>query len=289
MLDNNLDILIATPGRLFEHIEKERFDCREIESFILDEADRMLDMGFGNIVNQISSEARWRRQSMLFSATLEGNGVANFARDILNDPIQIEAEPSRKERPKILQWIHYADTYEHKLQLLHHLIQHEIDSGIIFVKTRERLLQLHSQLQSLGIHSLYLQGEMAQDKRMAALASFKAGKAKLLIATDVAARGIDIPNVSHVINFDLPRTADVYVHRIGRTGRSGRKGSAVSLIEAHDMQMLGRIQRYTSEPLKPRVIDGLRPKHKVAATGGKSKSSKKKNAKKNAKKKAQKK
>lgn len=265
LLEQNLDILVATPGRLFEHINSERFDCREIESLILDEADRMLDMGFGGIVNQISGEARWRRQSMLFSATLEGNGVKRFAEDILNEPELVSAEPSRKERPKILQWIHYADTYEHKTKLLAHILENDITSAIVFVKTRERVQRLQSELQSKGIHALYLQGEMAQDKRLSTLEKFKAGQCTILLATDVAARGIDIPNVSHVINFDMPRKADVYVHRIGRTGRSGQKGIAISLIEAHDMAALGKAERYTEQKLKPKIIDGLRPQHKVAA------------------------
>ncbi|WP_232361501.1 ATP-dependent RNA helicase SrmB [Paraneptunicella aestuarii] len=271
LLEKNLDILVATPGRLFEHIEGERFDCREIECLILDEADRMLDMGFGGVVNQISGEARWRRQSMLFSATLEGNGVASFARNILNEPVEVSSDPSRKERPKILQWIHYADSYDHKLSLLSHILKNDAQSAIVFVKTRERVMQLQAQLQSQGIISVYLQGDMAQDKRILALDKFKQGQVKILLATDVAARGIDIPNVSHVINFDLPRTADVYVHRIGRTGRSGQKGIAISIVEAHDMAILAKIERYIDEKLKPRVIDGLRPQHKIAALPGKKK------------------
>ena len=285
LLDKNLDILVATPGRLFEHIQSERFNCREIECFILDEADRMLDMGFGGIVNQISAEARWRRQSMLFSATLEGNGVAAFARDILEEPAEVSAEPSRKERPKILQWIHYADTYEHKVQLLSHILKEDAQSAIVFVKTRERVMQLQAALQSQQIHSIYLQGEMAQDKRLSALEKFKKGQVKVLLATDVAARGIDIPNVSHVINFDMPRTADIYVHRIGRTGRSGQKGIAISIVEAHDMPMLSRIERYTEEKLKHRVIDGLRPQHKIASVPSKKKTKKKSTKKKTASKK----
>ena len=288
LLDSHVDIVVATPGRLFEHINNERFDCREIESLILDEADRMLDMGFGPVVNQICAEARWRRQSMLFSATLEGNGVEMFARDILNEPNLVSAEPSRKERPKILQWIHYADTYDHKVKLLAHIIQNDTTSCIVFVKTRERVMQLQQQLQSMAIRSLYLQGEMAQDKRNLTLEKFKSGAISVLLATDVAARGIDIPNVSHVINFDLPRTADIYVHRIGRTGRGGQKGIAIALVEAHDMNMLSRVERYTEQKLKPKIIAGLRPQHKVASVPKKSKKPKKATAKKSAKKKTSK-
>ncbi|WP_026377075.1 ATP-dependent RNA helicase SrmB [Aestuariibacter salexigens] len=273
-LSKSLDILVATPGRLFEHIEKESFSCQEIEVLILDEADRMLDMGFANIVHQISAEARWRKQSMLFSATLEGSGINTFARDILKDPVPVSASATRKEQGKIIQYVHLADDYEHKLALLIHLLNEPEQRTIVFVKTRERLATLKQSLQSHDIPVCWLQGEMPQDKRIAALARFKSGEVPILLATDVAARGIDVEKITHVINFDLPRTADVYVHRIGRTGRAGNKGTAISLVEAHDMVVLGKIERYISQPLKRRVIDGLRPKHKEAKVGKKVKKKK---------------
>ena len=262
-LSQNLDILVATPGRLFEHIEKESADCRDIEWLILDEADRMLDMGFSGIVNQIAAEARWRKQTLLFSATLEGKGLRQFARDIMEDPAEISAEVSRKEKAKILQWFHLADDAAHKYTLLKHILSEQITTAIVFVKTRERLQQLKDQLLRDGFDLCYLQGEMPQDRRNAAMTKFRSGEAPILVATDVAARGIDVQNVSHVINYDLPRTADVYLHRIGRTGRAGAKGTAISLVEAHDFAMMGRIARYTKEVIKARVIDGLRPKHKA--------------------------
>ena len=273
-LSQNLDILVATPGRLFEHIEQESADCRDIECLILDEADRMLDMGFSGIVNQIASEARWRKQNMLFSATLEGAGVRHFANDLLNEPAIIEADPPRREKAKIHQWYHLADNLEHKLALLEKILKEQITSAVVFVKTRERLQWLRENLQRLGANVCYLQGEMPQDKRNAALASFKSGKLNILLATDVAARGIDVPNVSHVINFDMPRKADVYVHRIGRTGRAGAKGTAISLIEAHDFEMVGKVSRYMDEPFKARFVEGLRPKHKAPENKAKKKKSK---------------
>ena len=273
-LSQNLDILVATPGRLFEHIEQESADCRDIECLILDEADRMLDMGFSGIVNQIASEARWRKQNMLFSATLEGAGVRHFANDLLNEPAIIEADPPRREKAKIHQWYHLADNLEHKLALLEKILKEQVTSAVVFVKTRERLQWLRENLQRLGVNVCYLQGEMPQDKRNAALASFKSGKLNILLATDVAARGIDVPNVSHVINFDMPRKADVYVHRIGRTGRAGAKGTAISLIEAHDFEMVGKVSRYMDEPFKARFVEGLRPKHKAPENKAKKKKAK---------------
>ena len=271
-LSKNLDILVATPGRLLEHIEKEAADCRDIECLILDEADRMLDMGFSTVVNQIAAEARWRKQNLLFSATLEGKGVKTFAHDILNNPEVIEANPSRKEKNKIHQWYHLADDMNHKQALLVNILKQETTtSAVLFVKTRERLQMLKDFLASKDIPVCWLQGEMPQDKRIAALARFKSGEVPILLATDVAARGIDVPNVSHVINFDMPRKADVYVHRIGRTGRAGAKGTAISLVEAHDFDMVAKTARYMGEPLKARVIDELRPKNKTPKIGPKKK------------------
>ncbi|MCZ8531348.1 ATP-dependent RNA helicase SrmB [Alteromonas sp. PRIM-21] len=271
-LSKNLDILVATPGRLLEHIEKEAADCRDIECLILDEADRMLDMGFSTVVNQIAAEARWRKQNLLFSATLEGKGVKTFAHDILNNPEVVEANPSRKEKNKIHQWYHLADDMNHKQALLVNILKQETTtSAVVFVKTRDRLQMLKDFLASKDIPVCWLQGEMPQDKRNAAMARFKSGEVPILLATDVAARGIDVPNVSHVINFDMPRKADIYVHRIGRTGRAGAKGTAISLVEAHDFDMVAKTARYMGEPLKARVIDELRPKNKTPKIGPKKK------------------
>lgn len=288
-LSKNLDILVATPGRLLEHIETESFDCRDIESLILDEADRMLDMGFSGVVNQIAEEARWRKQSMLFSATLEGSGIEKFARSLLNEPTRLEAVPSRKEQGKILQWVHLADDANHKYQLLKHILVNQISTAVVFIKTRDSLNQIKQRLESDDIQVIYLQGEMPQDKRNEAMAKFKSGEIKILLATDVAARGIDVDDISHVINFDLPRTADVYVHRIGRTGRAGKKGTAISLAEAHDMRILQKIERYIQQGLKRRVIEELRPKNREARAPVKKKKPKTAKAKKRLKKKKDKK
>mgnify|MGYP000450800840 FL=1 len=262
ILGTTQDIVVATPGRLMEYIEAERFDCRAIEWLILDEADRMLDMGFGPVVDRLSAECRWRKQTLLFSATLEGKGVEGFTEDLLKNPAEINAQSSLRERKKITQWYHRADTSEHKLDLLKHIITEQAERSIVFLKTRERLGELRAQLESAQIPCAWIQGEMPQDRRNNAIARFRDGTVNVLLATDVAARGIDLPDVSHVINYDMPRTADVYLHRIGRTARAGKKGNAISIIEAHDQPMIERVARYTKETIKERFIEGMRPTHK---------------------------
>ncbi|MDN2480372.1 ATP-dependent RNA helicase SrmB [Vibrio agarivorans] len=286
ILKTTQDIVVATPGRLMEYINAERFDCRAIEWLILDEADRMLDMGFGPTVDRLSGECRWRKQTLLFSATLEGRGVEGFTADLLKDPAEVDAEPSRRERKKISQWYHRADDMEHKLALLKVIITEQAERSIIFLKTRERLAELRAQLESAQIPCSWIQGEMPQDRRNNAIARFRDGTVNVLLATDVAARGIDLPDVSHVINYDMPRTADVYLHRIGRTARAGKKGNAISLVEMHDQPMMDRVARYVKEDIKERFIKELRPKHKKPTF---KKKNKKKVEKKSVKKKATKK
>ena len=260
VFSENQDVVVATTGRLLQYIKEENFDCRAVETLILDEADRMLDLGFAQDIETIAGETRWRKQTMLFSATLEGDAIKDFAERLLNDPVEVEADPSRRERKKIQQWYYRADDLEHKTKLLIHLLkQPDATRSIVFVRKRERLHELVQWLHDAGIRCCYLEGEMVQAKRTEAIKRITDGRVNVLVATDVAARGIDIEDVSHVINYDMPRTADTYLHRIGRTARAGRKGTALSLVEAHDHLLLGKISRYLNEPLKPRVIDELRP------------------------------
>lgn len=289
ILAKTQDIVVATPGRLMEYIEAERFDCRAIEWLILDEADRMLDMGFGPVVDRLSAECRWRKQSMLFSATLEGRGVEGFTADLLKNPAELAAEPPRRERKPITQWYHRCDTAEHKLALLKEILTNQAERSIVFIKTRERLADLRAQLESAQIPCAWIQGEMPQERRNNAIRRFRDGEINILLATDVAARGIDLPDVSHVINYDMPRSADVYVHRIGRTARAGKKGNALSLVEMHDQPMLDRVARYIKEDIKERFVEGMRPKHKKPVFKNKTKKNAKKKAKEATKKKPAKK
>ncbi|WP_028109222.1 ATP-dependent RNA helicase SrmB [Ferrimonas futtsuensis] len=272
MLGKNLDLLVATPGRLMDYIEKEKVACRDVEILVIDEADRMLDMGFGPTVDRIAAEARWRKQTLLFSATLEGNAVEGFARELLDEPARISTSPSRRERKKIAQYYYRADDANHKLALLKRLLaDEECTKAVVFVRTRERVEKLIAQMDRAGIRTNCLKGEMPQAKRDAAIARFRDGEIKVLIATDVAARGLDIQGITHVINYDLPRHADTYVHRIGRTARAGAKGCAISIVEAHDHPYLGKIERYVGEPIRRRVFQDMKPQTKEPSTPKKAK------------------
>ncbi len=293
ILTSTTDILVATPGRLLEYIETEQFDAREIEILILDEADRMLDMGFSETINRIVAEARWRKQTMLFSATLEGASVIRFAKEVLNEPVFLESNPSRKEKAKVHQWLHLADSTQHKLNLLVNILkQEDVKRVVIFANKRETVQYLSGKLYAEELPCVWLEGKMPQDKRNKAIERLKSGHVNVLVATDIAARGLDIDDISHVINFDMPRKVDIYVHRIGRTARAGNKGTAISLVEAHNMGVIGKIERYINEKLPRRIIEELRPKNKearVAQKKGKVKlttAQKKAKAKKQTKKKA---
>jgi len=284
ILTSTTDMLIATPGRLLEYIETEQFDAREIEILVLDEADRMLDMGFAETINRVVGEARWRKQTMLFSATLEGSGVLKFSKELLEEPVYLESNPSRKEKAKIHQWIHLADNKKHKLDLLCALLkQEDVKRAVVFANKRETVQFLSGKLYAEELPCAWLEGKMPQDKRNSAVERVRNGDVNVLVATDVAARGLDIDDVTHVINFDMPRKADIYLHRIGRTGRAGNKGTAISLVEAHDMAVIGKIERYIDEKLARRVIEGLRPLNKEARVPQKKPKVKKSKAEKKAK------
>ena len=267
------ELLIATPGRLLECLDKELFEPRSVEWLILDEADRTLTMGQGQDVERIAAETRWRNRTLLFSATLEGKRLIDFSQRLLQEPKLIQIDNvSRREKNKTNQWLHLADSLEHKTALLLAILkQSEKQKVVVFVKTRDRVQWLVSHLQQQGLAPLWLQGELPQKQRNAFLKQFTALGNAILVATDVAARGLHVDDISHVINFDLPRTADVYLHRIGRTGRAGKKGIAISLVEAHDMPVIGKIERYMEQPLERRVIKELKPKHREASVSKKKK------------------
>lgn len=276
VFSENQDIVVATTGRLLQYIKEKNFHCHAVETLILDEADRMLDMGFAQDIEIISAETRCRNQTLLFSATLESEAIHVFAKRMLKEPVKVTADLSCHERKKILQWYYHADEVHHKTALLIHLLkQPDVQKSVIFVRKRKRVHELATSLRQAGINTCYLEGEMVQAKRNKAVKHMINGRINVLVATDIAARGLDIIDITHVFNFDMPHTADTYLHRIGRTGRAGRKGTAISLVEAHDYQLLSKACRYLNEALKPRVIDELRPKTKVPKEKSNAKSFKK--------------
>lgn len=275
VFSENQDIVVATTGRLLQYIKEENFDCRAVETLILDEADRMLDMGFAQDIEHIAGETRWRKQTLLFRQRWKAMRFRTLPSvcwkirwKFLPIPPPVSA--------KIHQWYYRADDLEHKTALLVHLLkQPEATRSIVFVRKRERVHELANRLREAGINNCYLEGEMVQGKRNEAIKRLTEGRVNVLVATDVAARGIDIPDVSHVFNFDMPRSGDTYLHRIGRTARAGRKGTAISLVEAHDHLLLGKVGRYIEEPIKARVIDELRPKTRAPSEKQTGKPSKK--------------
>ncbi len=267
-----LDLLVATPGRLMDHMERGRVDFSRMELLVLDEADRMLDMGFIEPVEEISAATPANRQTLLFSATLEGN-VEKLARRLLNDPLRIQISGVKEKHANIEQRIHQADDFKHKNQLLQHLLNgQDMTQAIIFTATKRGADKLAEDLGEQGYPCAALHGDMKQSARNRTVQRMRRGDVKVLVATDVAARGLDITGVTHVINFDLPMVAEDYVHRIGRTGRGGAFGIAVSLIGPDDWSKLAQIERLTGNRLDRTVIPGLEPRRPAPKPGERSSS-----------------
>jgi superfamily II DNA/RNA helicase len=259
MLERPLDLLVATPGRLIDHLERGRIDFSRLEMLVLDEADRMLDMGFVDDVERIAAAMPTNRQTLLFSATLEGE-ILRIAQRLLKEPVRIQVSHVKQKHESITQHIHAADDIRHKHALLSHLIASpEMTQAVIFTATKRGAEDLMNQLRDKGHASAALHGDMPQGARRRTVEQMQRGRVKLLVATDVAARGLDIKGLSHVINFDLPMVAEDYVHRIGRTGRGGATGIAISLVGPQDWGNLSRIERLTGQQLERTVIAGLEP------------------------------
>jgi superfamily II DNA/RNA helicase len=267
MLSGQVDILVATPGRLIDHLERGRIDFSRLEMLILDEADRMLDMGFVDDVERIAEATPASRQTLLFSATLDGV-VGNLASRLLKEPKRISVSAAKAKHENIEQRMMFADDVAHKNKMLSHLLtDSELNQAIVFTATKRDADGLADQLSAQGHSVAALHGDMSQRERNRTLLNLRNGTVRILVATDVAARGIDVRGVSHVINFDLPKFAEDYVHRIGRTGRGGAQGIAISFASNRDAQLLKRIERYTDQSLKMHTIEGLEPKFKMR-TGG---------------------
>ena len=263
LLSSHVDILVATPGRLIDHIERGRIDFSRLEMLILDEADRMLDMGFIDDVERIAQATPATRQTLLFSATLEGV-VGNLASRLLKTPKRITVSAAKDKHENIEQRMMFADDVAHKNRLLSHLLTDtEVNQALVFTATKRDADGLADQLSAQGHSVAALHGDMSQRERNRTLLNMRSGNLRILVATDVAARGLDVRGISHVINFDLPKFAEDYVHRIGRTGRGGSSGIAISFASNRDAQLLKRIERYIEQSIKMHTIEGLEPKYKL--------------------------
>ena len=257
LLRGDVDILVATPGRLIDHMERGLVDYSRLELFVLDEADRMLDMGFIKPVKRIASALPTSRQTLLFSATLE-SGVRDIAARLLKDPVNIKLSSTKVAHAAIVQQLHASACRETKHAQLEHLLgNRELTQAIVFTATKHGADRLAKRLKGLGHRTAALHGNMRQNARQKTVDSLRQGKVQVLVATDVAARGIDILGVSHVINFDLPTVAEDYIHRIGRTGRNGATGVAVSLVGPEDRTKLRNIERTTGQRFKLEALAGF--------------------------------
>ncbi|TRX57022.1 DEAD/DEAH box helicase [Thalassomonas sp. M1454] len=264
VLDKNPDFIVATPGRLSDHLSKGLFYLNGLELLILDEADRMLDLGFAPQLKQINEAADHRkRQTLMFSATLDHGQVEEFAKDLLNKPKRIAIGSVTSEHVDIKQRFFLCDHLDHKQQLLEHFLQTEsIQQIIIFTATRADTERLATELNSKDIASVALSGELKQSERNRIMESFAKGQQKILVTTDLASRGLDLVNVSHVINFDLPKHAEEYIHRIGRTGRAGTKGDAISFIGPKDWQSYLNIKALLQQEIEFSIVEGMAAKFK---------------------------
>ena len=254
--------LVATPGRLLELLEKGWLDITQVDMLIIDEADRMLDLGFIDTINKIASLLPKDRQTLMFSATLEGDKMQHFASQLLNSQAtQISIGGPRQLAANITQGVYQADNDEHKELLARALIRNrDIKQAIVFVNSRHQLDKWLAIVRTYGLRCTGLHGELRQSERNQQIKDLRRGRTKILIATDVACRGLDIPSVSHVINLYLPAKADSYIHRAGRGGRDGSEGMVWTIADAMDWPNLARIERYMSSPIPRIVFPGLAAK-----------------------------
>jgi superfamily II DNA/RNA helicase len=262
LLSQPVDILVATPGRLIDHIQRGRIDFSRLQMMVLDEADRMLDMGFIDDVETIAAATPATRQTLLFSATLD-NAIDKVAAKLLKTPQRIQVASAKTKLDNIEQRLHYADDMSHKNRLLDHVLRDDsLKQAIVFTATKRDADTLADNLYSQGFAAAALHGDMNQRERNRTLTRLRNGGLRVLVATDVAARGIDVADITHVINFDLPKFAEDYVHRIGRTGRAGASGVAVSFASVKDSVHLSKIERYTGQRIASHIIPGLEPRVK---------------------------
>ena len=242
VLKAGVDILVATPGRLNDLIQQGIIDISHIEIFILDEADRMLDMGFLPDVKRIIAKLPRKKQTLFFSATMPSE-IRKLAQSLLHEPVSIEVTPASTTVEKFDQSLYYVDKANKKRLLLKLLQKNRVQNALVFTRTKSNANRLAKYLNENGVTSGVIHGNKSQNARQQALLQFKEGKSRVLVATDIAARGIDVQELSHVFNFDIPNEAEVYVHRIGRTGRAGRQGCAIAFSDCNEAEYVKNIEK----------------------------------------------
>jgi ATP-dependent RNA helicase RhlE len=257
-LRRGVDILVATPGRLLDHVQQKTVDLRQVEILVLDEADRMLDMGFIHDIRRILALLPAKRQNLLFSATFPDE-IRKLAGSFMKDPVTVEVARRNTPAELVAQVAHPVDAGR-KRELLAHLVKtNDWRQVLVFVKTKHGANRLAQQLTREGVQADAIHGNKSQNARTRALEQFKAGEMRVLVATDIAARGLDIEALPHVVNYDMPHVAEDYVHRIGRTGRAGAEGEAVSLVSHEDRPLMAAIERLMNRKVESRVIAGFEP------------------------------
>jgi ATP-dependent RNA helicase RhlE len=246
------DVLVATPGRLLDLLDDRAVDLRQVEVFVLDEADRMLDMGFIHDVKRIAGTLPDERQTLLFSATMP-NEIRTLADRLLADPVRVAVDPVSSTRAPIAQSVYFVERRRKAHLLLDLLKDGEIERALVFTRTKHGANRLAQKLDRARVSAAAIHGDKSQGARERALADFKRGRTRVVVATDVAARGIDVKDLSHVINFDLPEDPESYVHRVGRTGRAGRSGVAFSFCSGEERAYLDSIERLTKRKVERRA------------------------------------
>jgi len=254
-LQQGVDILVATPGRLMDLMAQGHVILSNIEIFVLDEADRMLDMGFIDPIRRIAAALPKKRQTLLFSATMP-RSIMHLANSLLDKPVNVQVKPEVATTRLIDQSVYMVSRAVKPALVEHLLVEHGVDRGLIFTRTKYGADKLTRRLKTAGVTATAIHGNKTQKQRQQALASFRSGKSRVLVATDVAARGLDVDGISHVFNFDLPHEPEAYVHRIGRTGRAGSTGVAISFCDRNERGHLQAIERFTGNSLPSKSKPG---------------------------------
>ncbi len=261
-------LVVATPGRLLDLCDSKAIRLDDVKQLVIDEADRMLDMGFADDLEAIDKRCAGRNQTLMFSATFAPK-IMSLANALTTDAKRIELAHAGEKHANIEQKLHWADSMSHKHKLLEHILADAtLDQAVVFASTQVESEKIADTLRANGYEATALHGAMPQAVRMRRLESLRKGHTKILVATDVAARGIDVPRISHVINFGLPMKPEDYTHRIGRTGRAGRNGVAITLVEHRDRAKIRNIERFTQQDIVASVIAGLEPQAKPSFGGG---------------------